>query len=807
MKLYERFADQGFHTSIMTTFGLDFDAYEEIILPRLWGAKCRNNMVLADAGMLVKQLGNVLSLPRLAGRKYNVISVKSHNCFHPKIFFQVGKNGGRIIIGSANLTAPGVSGNLEVVGEIRCGVEDSAEQRLIISALAFLRRHLNSQQIALMNQYDWMLKKTPWLNNSEPSLKVEQLEDNTKIALLTTGGPNGIGKDFVSLIDEPVERLVVFSPYWDADLNALSYLNQELSCEELWLVISPSAKLFPKKALEKFSNVKIYNSEGFKKGRFIHAKIILAETKLADHILYGSANCSLAALGNNNDAGGNEEACIYQKLSPNSVREVLGIQEILSDANIITPSQIDDPIVAPNDSNDNTFADVGEFELKVDILKWYPSPRVDQDGCDVELLDAAGVHIPCSLKRCGDGEVVKYQIADIEVLPMFARIVYSDGRLSTPKIISVIQELKSNLTDNLSRKVKLENESEATRELFDLFEELEKIERDSEARIKNVSLSTVLSRTAVSDSAEYEILNYDDFIVSRHVKNMSKNFSFNSLAGNEITIVRSFLNRLIGLYSPYPDGEVENNDIKEVQYLSFNEDEDFSPSFSIVRTEQLDCDKAREKDLRKEKKLCEDAKNKLVDAYVKFDKRIKNKKEASFLDNSDVLFLRLTLMVLITAAKPPSFGGDEEAGDLEECQILDAVGDDDSWVFLVGRALFSFFGGARPAVSKLRIDSSHDQIPDDIIECWATCFWCMQVCLNCSVSNKEKETINKYFLKLAPKVYCLTLPSKSGLLGEDIVGVMRRLSERYGKRLGLDSLDISSGHSKMALDLFTGDKE
>ena len=28
MKLYERFGERGYHTSIITTFGLDFDTYE-----------------------------------------------------------------------------------------------------------------------------------------------------------------------------------------------------------------------------------------------------------------------------------------------------------------------------------------------------------------------------------------------------------------------------------------------------------------------------------------------------------------------------------------------------------------------------------------------------------------------------------------------------------------------------------------------------------------------------------------------------------------------------------------------------------
>lgn len=70
MRLYERFADKGYHSSIATTFGIDFDAYENIVLPRIRGAGCRNNMVLADARMLTHALGGASPLPRQAGRLY-----------------------------------------------------------------------------------------------------------------------------------------------------------------------------------------------------------------------------------------------------------------------------------------------------------------------------------------------------------------------------------------------------------------------------------------------------------------------------------------------------------------------------------------------------------------------------------------------------------------------------------------------------------------------------------------------------------------------------------------------------------------
>lgn len=52
MKLYETFGKRGFHTSITTSFGIDFDAYENMMLPRFRGAGCYNNLLAVDGGML-----------------------------------------------------------------------------------------------------------------------------------------------------------------------------------------------------------------------------------------------------------------------------------------------------------------------------------------------------------------------------------------------------------------------------------------------------------------------------------------------------------------------------------------------------------------------------------------------------------------------------------------------------------------------------------------------------------------------------------------------------------------------------------
>ena len=156
MKLYERFGDKGFHTSFVTTFGIDFDAYENIALPRFRGAGCNNNVLLADARMLTYALDGASLRPQHAGRHYTVSGADAKSLFHPKIILQLGRRSGRLIIGSANMTASGLAGNLELAGIAACTAEESGERQLIAAAWRFIDGHIDPEEQAIAHQRRWM---------------------------------------------------------------------------------------------------------------------------------------------------------------------------------------------------------------------------------------------------------------------------------------------------------------------------------------------------------------------------------------------------------------------------------------------------------------------------------------------------------------------------------------------------------------------------------------------------------------------------------------------------------------------------
>jgi phosphatidylserine/phosphatidylglycerophosphate/cardiolipin synthase-like enzyme len=75
--------------------------------------------------------------------------------------------------------------------------------------------------------------------------------------------------------------------------------------------------------------VRLFGREEFRKGRFLHAKAVIVQTRKADRVLYGSANCTVAALGMKGFAGDNEEVCVYRRFPAGTVLDSLELAGLL----------------------------------------------------------------------------------------------------------------------------------------------------------------------------------------------------------------------------------------------------------------------------------------------------------------------------------------------------------------------------------------------------------------------------------------------------------------------------------------------
>ena len=821
MKLYEQFAEKSYHTSVATTFGMDFDAYESIVLPRLRGAGCRNNIVIPDSRMLTYALNGASTLPKHAGQLYTVNGASARGVFHPKLFLQFGRRGGRLIVSSANLTASGLAGNLELVGALACEGTESGEQKLIALAWAYVSRLLDDRQKGTSGQRDWMLARTPWLQRATPASGPISLADGTLAALLTTVGPVGIGMRFAEMVREPVTRLIVISPYWDMDLAALKLLAGRLSPAAISILIDPDCKAFPKHALSDLPPLRLYSTGIFRNGRFIHAKAVIAQTTNADHVLIGSANCTRHALGADGFAPTNEEVCLYRRLPPNTLPDALGIDELLDDGPEIDTASLDEPEFEDElPLEELARMSPGQFECRIDTLIWYPPANAVSSNCKIEILDQQGRAIPCKLSPMAGGaeQALRYVISETQERPAFARIVHHNGTKSPVAVVTlidriraVVRETRSRQAENALRDLDVDDETDAGLALIDVLDIVEKLEtQENTDRDPHSIPRRHRSEGDESDDCRHRVLSYSEFVAGRRPRTAASSVTDNSLAGSDASLVRGFLNRIVGLATADVHHDDDDGDALRSAFDMGDETSDAEAAVSVGEEFDTERDWQRSQqqvDFKRRRKAARKAsKDQLVRATTLYVKRIKVRRESGELDNYDVLRLRALLMILCAAAMPCSCSGNAKPDNQSRVRVLAPEKDEHSWPNLMGKLMFSLFGGTSPAIRDLCVSNEHDQIPSDFIECWATCYWCIQACLVAPLSQSEHTRLERYLNPLLEKVCRLTLPTIDELVGEDVIALMEVMSARHAKRLGIAPDAVVNGHRSFVREIFQGQK-
>ena len=812
MRLYERFADKNYHTSIATTFGIDFDAYETIALSRLRGAGCRNNLVIADGRMLTHALGGASVLPKRAGTHYTVSGTKTAGVFHPKLFLQFGRRGGRLIIGSANLTPSGLAGNLEIVGSLLCNEEDSGEQQLIAQAWHYAMRYADGEQQAIHDQIAWLRSRTAWLEAVTPASGSVELSDGTLSALLLDGETQGIAQRFVSLIDEPVQRLIVISPYWDPELAALRYLSEQLQPERIAVLVDPHSREFPKDAAFQFENLTLYSRGSFREGRFIHAKAIIAQTTNADHVLFGSANCTNAALGGALFSGSNAEASLYRKLPAGSFIEALGLEDTLVDELIISPADLNNP----EQADELPLAELaarypGTFEGRADSLTWNSKGIEDPNNCAIELLKSSGQTAEATLTPLigGSESSYRYQIENCEHRPVFATVRFPDGTNSPPAIITWIDTLKLEMRERhrsstQSRLDELEGDTEASLALLDIMNELRALEQNESTPKAPISIPKGQNGDGDETPQSYKYLSYEEFIAGRRPRTSGHELSYNSLAGSDVSIIRGILNRIIGLgaRSDDPSDDDDHEGAFDLGDETDDAEGDLNTGIEFSKKPQEQDDVENQKRIR-QAQLRRATQDQLIKAVENFQKDIKDRqKSGEALTNFDLIRLRALIMILATAASPYTAQSKEAKKAHSSIRVLPVEGDQNSWPVVIGRLLFTFFGGNDPAIRILHLTQEHDQVPGDFNECWATCYWALQACIHAPMSGKERERIEDRLKTMARTAFMLTLPSRTELLADDIVSVINQMNESYASAMGIDPTTITNGHRSLVAKSF-----
>jgi len=436
INLHKDLASSGWHSSIVTTYSVDPAFYDMYIERRLRMHGVKNNILMADARMLKMALNAFPEAFTAAGVRYAVVPVGVVGAFHPKVHLRLGENKARLVIGSANATAAGWGKNQEVVTRLNWSWraddkdDNAAMGPLVAKAYAYLARWLRkSPGEAIRYKLQMIERQSPWLGDLDPSTAPVALSDGSAVDLLCESGGDAPSmlKQFSDLAaQEEVRRLIVVSPYWDVDLRGFRDLRTALGTPTSIVALNPRRNAFPVKALLSGDALKFVAIDDTASAKFLHAKIFIAQTRKADHVLFGSANCSDDALGHIGGVSRNAEVSMYRRLPPGRALESLGIDL----SKVVPRSEILPPIpIITSAASSKSSVPAGVIELRGQALAWWPPTTFSAQGAIIEL---GGVSVT---PREGAGGNWAADFTAKPIFPLIARVRYRDGQLSDPVIM------------------------------------------------------------------------------------------------------------------------------------------------------------------------------------------------------------------------------------------------------------------------------------------------------------------------------------------------------------------------------------
>lgn len=712
MRLVERFADRkarAYHSTFATTFSLDFGAVEQLFLPNAFGCGSTNIVVVADPRMATMALSSGLSLPRQLGLDYElVVPAVSGAIFHPKLVLQLGRDGGRLFVSSANLTSAGMAGNLEVAVELDCTAASLPELALVKSAWDYLDQLVPSSPCAARDAVEWARQRSPWLRVATRGADPVQLDDGTFAAFLARPDARGIGERIIGMIgSERTETLAVVSPYWDEKLEALSYLRRELRPARTAVLLDPYAHDFPSDAPAAADLEIIDVAEHLGASRFKHAKVILAQTDLYDHLVVGSANCTTAALGKEGFGGSNAEAVLYRRFPRGAAAAALGLDEILN-FEPIKVNELTRRATEPIPLQDLATAAPGAFELEAHDLRWKQVPE-HWASASLQLLDHSLELVEeissDRLTAAGKDRIARVS-EDTQARAFFVRARQA-AQVSAPAHISRPAVLKAHRREptsgNIARALAQVAEGDLGLLVQEAFEELCRADlKDGEAEAARRNRAPRAEATVAENPPR--VLTYEEFMRSqpRHVTQHGE--GSNTLAGSHCDTVRELLNKLTGQ-------QTHSNAIARPR--SEDDDDDFTDDALANSADEEAAQREGDSDQETETAQVR------VDAAL-FQKRVRTycdalQHESGPLGPGDVLRFRLWLLIVLHHAKCESLP-----------QGLLPRAHETGWPRMIIRLLSAFFCKPKPALARVVLGSEASALPQDFAECWATALWAVE---------------------------------------------------------------------------------
>ena len=301
-----------YHSCIITCYSFDFTYFEERVLPVFRASNIRNVNVFVDGNSLESSQEMLTGKEFSFQKNYSLIPVyKGKGVFHPKIILLTGYHEGLLIVGSGNITSSGLNNNDEIWGAFHFKDNSEKNAKIFYEIWAYLETYFPLALGVGSEKLNWFTNNSPWIstlrnlisNNSENPIVLTQL----------------FYKNILKEIPkENVLEITVVSPYFDKEGKIIQQLQRDFSPQKINVFIDESGILPSEFPFEKYDNVKFYHWKDAKNDfndnfNRLHAKLIHFQYLDKEILLFGSANATISALGDENNDGINSEVSLLIK--------------------------------------------------------------------------------------------------------------------------------------------------------------------------------------------------------------------------------------------------------------------------------------------------------------------------------------------------------------------------------------------------------------------------------------------------------------------------------------------------------------
>jgi hypothetical protein len=431
LDLHDALSRRTYHNAILCTYTFEPLFFEDYCLERFSALSSNNNISVCTDRTTYQRitLAPESQRPKQVNLRYLLSPIDTKGRFHPKLFLFTTKTSGRLILGSANFTRPGLTSNAELADVFDFEVDDQEgllpvfqDAFAFVSALAE-----NWPAESLASNVQELRRTTPWLGGTPGSAaRSVRLLHNLEYSLWD---------QITAMVPRPVDRIHVVSRFFDDSPTLIDRVIGDFGPGKLLLYTQNGVTTMTPEWLShpcvRSGRAEIllcsYEDDGHQQP--LHAKAIIFESGRTRFLVYGSANFTSPALLKHGKAGNIETVVVVPDISAKALDPRRFCDPSGSGYHLRSPDQLQS---AARDEEEN-----------------YPS-------MPVRLIDAVLADDRLMMRACVPSEIGSSAIAARLHVQGSRGQVLPIGRISDERFTATVPERSVSRLQELSTLVSIE---------------------------------------------------------------------------------------------------------------------------------------------------------------------------------------------------------------------------------------------------------------------------------------------------------------------------------------------------------------